>query len=92
MTEMELKLMLLRYNVLSKERATAAYMCEHTDAGKSSYYDNEWSDCTIDMVWMRDDLRKHGYRFAFTGYKTTGKIKYEVYEIVPIDKNSPPAL
>ena len=84
MTEIELKLMLLRYNLLSKEKAIAAYMCEHTDAGKSSYYDNEWTDCTIDMVWMRDDLRKCGYRFAFIGYKTTGKVKYEVYKIAPM--------
>ena len=85
MTEIELKLMLLRYNVLSKERATAAYMCEHTDAGEYKHYENAWSDYTIDMVWMRDDLRKCGYRFAFIGYKTTGKVQYEVYKIVPMD-------
>ena len=92
MTEMELKLVLARYNMLSKERAIAAYRCEHTDADECIRHGNEWSDCTIDMVWMRDDLRKCGYRFAFIDYKTTGKVKYEVYKIVPIDKNSPPAL
>lgn len=87
MTEMELKLMLLRYNLLSKEKAIAAYMCEHTDAKECIRHGNEWSDYTIDMVWMRDDLRKCGYRFAFIDYKTTGKVQYEVYKIAPIDNN-----
>ena len=85
MTEMELKLTLLLYNMLSKEKAEAAYMCEHTNAGEYKHYENAWSDCTIEMVWMRDDLRKLGYRFAFTGYKTTGKVKHEVYKIAPAD-------
>ena len=92
MTEAEMKLTLLLYNMLSKERAVAAYRCEHTDADECIRHGNEWSDYTIDMVWMRDDLRKCGYRFAFVDYKTTGKVQYEVYKIVPIDKNSPPAL
>lgn len=85
MSEMELKLMLLRYNLLSKEKAIAAYRSEHTDGKECIRHGNEWTDCTIDMVWMRDDLRKCGYRFAFIGYKTTGKVKYEVYEIAPMD-------
>lgn len=92
MTEMELKLMLARYNMLSKERAIAAYRCEHTDGDECIHHEDEWSDYTIDMVWMRDDLRKCDYRFAFIGYKTTGKVQYEVYKIVPLIEDSPSAL
>lgn len=89
---MELKLMLARYNMLSKERAIAAYRCEHTDGDECIHHEDGWSDYTIDMVWMRDDLRKCGYRFAFIGYKTTGKVQYEVYKIVPLIEDSPSAL
>ena len=50
MSEIELKLMLLRYNMLSKEKAVAIYMYEHT--GKSSYYDDRWEECIDEMMKM----------------------------------------
>lgn len=77
MTEAELKLALLRYNMLSKKRAEATYMSAHT--GDNSYND-EWSECVAEMKKIRDDLRECGYNFAIAG-----KIQYNMYEIVPIN-------
>lgn len=84
MTEMELKLMLLRYNMLSKEKATAVHMfvCAHAD--KSSYYDDKWEECVDEMMKMEDDLRKYGYKFVCTGIKAADGISYSAYRIVPI--------
>ncbi len=90
MTEMELKLMFLRYNMLSKEKAIAAYMCQHTDADECIHYGDKLSECTIEMRKMEDDLRKDEYRFVCTDYKTVGKVKYEVYKIAPA--NNPHSL
>lgn len=83
MTEMELKLLLLRYNMLSKERTTAAYMWKHD--GERACYESRWSVCVDEMMKMRNDLRKYGYEFARVGSKVTGRIGYSVYEIVPIN-------
>ena len=80
MSEIELKLMLLRYNMLSKERITAAYRC--SQAGEDMWYDAEWSRCASEMVEMEFDLRKHGYKFTYADVKTTGGIKYDTYKIV----------
>ena len=87
MTEAELKLMLLRYNMLSKEKATAVhmYVCGH--AGKSSYYDDKWEECIDEMIKMEDDLRKYGYKFVYNGIKAAGNISYSAYKIVPVDNN-----
>lgn len=82
MTEAEMKLALLRYNMLSKEKAVAIYMCEH--AGKSSYYDDKWEECIDEMMKMGDDLRKYGYKFICTGIKAVGETSYSAYKIVPI--------
>ena len=90
MTGMELKLVLLRYNMLSKEKAVAAYMCQHTDGSECIHYGDKSSECTIEMRKMEDDLHKDGYRFAFIDYKTVGKVKYEVYKIAPA--NNPGSL
>ena len=84
MTEMELKLMLARYNMLAKKEAIAAYMCQHTDADECIHYGSEFSECTIEMRKMKDDLRKYGYNFAYTDSKTAGKVQYAVYRIVAI--------
>ena len=81
MTEVELKLMLLRYNILSKEKATAVRMFVYTS--KSSY-DDKWEECVDEMMKMEDDLRKYGYKFVCTGTKTAGGISYSAYKIVPI--------
>ena len=81
MTKIVLKLMLLRYNMLSKEKATAVHMFVYTS--KSSY-DDKWEECIDEMMKMEDDLRKYGYKFVCTGTKTAGGIGYSAYKIVPI--------
>ena len=83
MTEIEMKLALLRYNKLSEERADAAYMWRH--AGESVCYESKWSICRDEMSKMRDELRECGYEFASTGYKKVGKVQHEVYKIVPVN-------
>lgn len=77
MTGTELELTLLRYNMLSKKRAEAAYMSAHT--GEYAY-DDEQLKCVTEMKKIRDELRECGYNFAITG-----KIQYNMYEIVPIN-------
>ena len=81
MTEIEMRLLLARYNILSRERAEAAYMwgC----SGKSAYYESKWSKCVDEMSKMRDDLRKSEYRFTYAGFKVVDKLQYSVYKIVP---------
>ena len=82
MTETELKLVLLRYNMLSKERADAAYMWRH--AGESVCDEAKWSKCVDEMSKMRDELRECGYEFGNAGCKVVGKVQYNVYTIVPV--------
>ena len=82
MTETEMKLALLRYNLLSKERADAAYMWTLT--GESVCYEPKWSMCVDEMSKMRDELRKCGYEFASIGSKVVGKVQHEEYKIVPM--------
>ena len=84
MTEIELKLMLLRYNMLSRERVTAAYRCFRAD--EDPWYDAEWSKCAKEMTEMELDLRKRGYKFTYADVKTADGIEYDVYKIVPISK------
>ena len=83
MTEAEMKLALLRYNKLSRERAEAAYMWRH--AGESVCYMSKWSKCTDEMSKMMSDLRKDGYKFIFTHFEKVGKFQYQVYDIVPVN-------
>lgn len=82
MTELEMKLLILRYNNLSKERAEAAYMWRCTD--ESLCYEAKWSKCVDEMEKMRGDLRECGYEFTYTDSKAAGRIRYNVYETVPI--------
>ena len=82
MTEIVLKLMLLRYNMLSKRESTAAYMC--LQAGEDMYCNAEWSECVDEMIEIRNDLRKHGYELAYADVKAVGETEYDVYKIVPI--------
>ena len=82
MTETELKLALLRYNMLSKERADAAYMWRH--AGESVCDEAKWSKCVDEMSKMKDELRECGYEFGNAGCKVVGKVQYNVYTIVPV--------
>ena len=84
MTEIVLKLMLLRYNMLSKRESTAAYMC--LQAGENMYYNAGWSECVDEMIEIRNDLRKHGYELAYADVKAVGKTEYDVYKIVHIEE------
>lgn len=79
MTEIALKLMLLRYNMLSRERAKIADMCALT----GDY--SKWADCMDEMKKMEDELCEYGYKFVYVGYKAAGEGYYSVYEIVPIN-------
>ena len=83
MTEEEMKLALLQYNMLSKERAAAAYMWGH--AGESVCYQSKWSKCMDEMSEMMNDLRKDGYKFIFTHFERAGKFQYQVYDIIPVN-------
>ena len=82
MTETVLKLILLRYNMLSKRESTAAYKCLQT--GENMYYNAEWSECVDEMIEIRNDLRKHGYELAYADVKAVGRTEYDVYKIAPI--------
>ena len=82
MTEAEMELALLRYNLLSKERAEAAYMWRRS--GESVCYESKWSMCVDEMEKMDDDLREYGYKFTFTDFKRVGKFQCQEYKIVPI--------
>ena len=82
MIEAELKLFLLRYNMLSKKESAAAYMC--LQAGENMYYNTEWSRCVDEMIEISSYLRKHGYELAYADVKTAGEIEYDVYKIVHI--------
>ena len=83
MTEAEIKTALLRYNMLSKEEADAAYMWGH--AGESVCYESKWSKCMDEMSKMMADLRKNGYKFIFTHFERAGKFQYQVYDIIPVN-------
>lgn len=81
MTEIELELTLLLYNILSKERAKIANMCTRTcDYG-------EWADCIYEMKKMEDELREYGYKFVYVDYKAAGEVYYNVYKIVPANNS-----
>ena len=84
MTEVELKLMLLRYNILSKEKATAVHMFVYTS--KSSY-DDKWEECVDEMMQMMNDLRSCGYKFTCAGSREAGRVIYEIYKIVPVSNH-----
>lgn len=83
MSEIELKLLLLRYNMLSKKEDTFAYMC--VNDSKATGYEDEWTECIAEMTEMRNDLRKHGYEFVYADSKTADEVCYSVYRIAPID-------
>ena len=82
MTEAELKLTLLLYNILSKERADAAYMWRV--AGENVYYERKWSKYADEMSKIKADLRERGYELASIGYKVVDRVQHEEYKIVPI--------
>ena len=79
MTEAELKLMLLRFNMLSKERAEAVHKWRLS--GESVHYKDEWLKYTDEMTEMMKDLSKYSRAFAYAGSKTEGEVEYAVYKI-----------
>ena len=83
MTEAELKLLLLRYNMLSKKDDMFADMCIHDS--KIEGYEYEWAECIEEMSEIKNELREHGYRPAYDDYRTEGKVSHVVYKLVPID-------
>lgn len=83
MTEAGLKLMLLRYNMLSKKDDIFADMCIH--ANTIAGHEHEWAECIEEMTEIKNELRKHGYELVYDDYKTEGKLCYSVYKLVPID-------
>ena len=82
MTELEMKLLILRYNMLSKKRAIAAFTWKH--AGENAHDEAEWSECVSEMREMMDDLYKDGYKFTCAGSREAGRVIYEIYKIVPV--------
>ena len=82
MSEIELKLMLLRYNMLSKKDDILADMCIHANA--IAGHEHEWAECIDEMTEIKNELRKHGYELVYDDYKTEGKLCYSVYKLVPI--------
>lgn len=83
MTEIELKLTLLRYNVISKEESAAA--SEYMRAGETASYEDKLFKCINEMTRMEDDLRKDGYKFTCIGSRTEDGVRFNVYKIVPTD-------
>ena len=76
MSEIELKLALLRYNMLSKERADAAYMWRLT-----GIRDSNWSEYEDEAREMMKELSKYSYAFAYAGSKKAGEVEYAVYKL-----------
>lgn len=76
MTEMELNLLLLRFNMLSKERANADYKWRLTGIrdSKESEYEDEARE-------MMKELSKYSYAFAYAGSKKAGEVEYAVYKL-----------
>ena len=85
MTEMVLKLMLLRYNMLSKKDDTFAYMCIYSN--EIAGHEDEWVECIDEMTEIKSELREHGYELVYADSKTAGKVRYSVYKLVPIDNH-----
>lgn len=82
MTETELKLLLLRYNMLSKKDDMFADMCMHANTIAGHEY--EWAECIDEMIEIKNELRSYGYELVYDAYIREGKLCYSVYKLVPI--------
>lgn len=80
MTEMELNLLLLRFNMLSKERTEASYKWRLT-----GIRDSKCSEYEDKMTEMMEELYEYGYKLVYDDYKTEGEVSYSVYKLVPVD-------
>ena len=76
MKDTELKLILLKYNMLSKERAEAAYKWRLT-----GIRDSKWSEYEDEAREMMKELSKYSYAFAYAGSKKAGEVEYAVYKL-----------
>ena len=85
MTETELKLALLRYNMLSKKDDMFADMCIHANTIAGHEY--EWAECIDEMTEIKNELRSYGYELVYDDYKREGKLCYSVYKLAPIDNH-----
>lgn len=72
------------YNALSKRRAKAAYMYKQTDGDPD--YECEWDECRKYMREVEANVAEEGYRFKRVKIIIEGKISYDVYELVPVEK------
>ena len=82
MTEMEPNLLLLRFNMLSKERAEASYKWRLTGTR-----DSKWPEYEDKMTETMKELREYGYDLVYDDYKTEGEVSYSVYKLVPVDNS-----
>ena len=72
------------YNALSKRRAKAAYMYKQTDGDPD--YECEWDECRKYMREVGANIAEEGYKFKRVKIIVEGKISYDVYELVPVEK------
>ena len=76
MTDIELNLLLLRFNMLSKERAEASYKWRLT-----GIRDSKWPEYEDEAREMMKELSKYSYAFAYAGSKKAGEVEYAVYKL-----------
>ena len=72
------------YNALSKRRAKAAYMYVHTDGDPD--YECEWDECRKYMREVETNVAEEGYRFERAKNVVEGRIAYDIYRLVPVEK------
>ena len=72
------------YNALSKRRAKAAYMYKQTDGDPD--YECEWDECRKYMREVEANVAEEGYRFERAKNVVEGRIAYDTYKLVPVEK------
>lgn len=72
------------YDALSKRRAKAAYMYVHTDGNPD--YECEWDECRKYMREVEANVAEEGYRFERAKNVVEGRIAYDIYKLVPVEK------
>lgn len=72
------------YDALSKRRAKAAYMYKQTDGDPD--YECEWDECRKYMREVEASVAEEGYRFERAKNVVEGRIAYDIYKLVPVEK------
>lgn len=72
------------YNALSKRRAKAAYMYKQTDGDLD--YECEWDECRKYMREVEANVAEEGYKFERVKNVVEGRIAYDIYNLVPVEK------